>query len=113
MLQSLECVSDGIKYSILWLASGLAVGDGNDENGLPELTLLSPAENDLINDLLAERSTHGSEALELNTTHNLLNLSFSGNTVLERAALLVTHTRKISVHEADRDTVDVEECGSE
>jgi len=113
LLQGVESVSDGIEDSVLGLASRLTISDGNDENGLPELILLSLSDDDLVDDLLAKRSTHGRETLKLNTTHNGLNLSLGSDTILERPALLVTHAREVSVHETNRDAVSIEEGSGE
>ena len=113
LLQGVESISDGIEDSVLGLASGLTISDGNDENGFSELVLLSLSDDNLVDDLLAKRSTHGRETLELNTTHNRLNLGFGSDAILERTALLVTHAREVSVHETERDAVSVEEGSGE
>jgi hypothetical protein len=113
LLQGVERVSDGIEDSILGFAGRLTIRDGNDENGFSELVLLSLSDNDLVDDLLAKRSTHGGKTLELNTTHNRLNLGLGRDAILERTALLITHTREIRVHETERNAVSIEEGSGE
>lgn len=113
LLQGVESVSDGIEYSVLGLASGLPISDGNDENRLSELVLLGLSDDNLVDDLLAKRSTHGRETLELNATHDRLNLGLGSDAILKRTALLVTHAREVSVHETERDAVSIEKSSGE
>jgi len=113
LLESVECVSDSIENGILWLTSGLAIGDGNDQDWLPELPLTGLGEYYLINDLLSEGSAHGSKTLKLDATHDLLNLCLSGNAVLERSTLRITDAGEISVHEPKGNSILVEKGSSE
>lgn len=99
LLQRVERVPDSIEDGVLWLASRLSISDGNDQDRLPKLSLGGPAEHYLVDDLLAQRRAHWGEALELNATHDLVNLGLGRNAVLEGAALLVTGTGEVGVHE--------------
>lgn len=101
LLKRVERISDSIKHGVLRLSSGLTIGNGDHQNGLPQLTRSGLLEYYLIDDLLAERGTHRCETLELDALHDLLNLGFARNTILERTAgLRITGTRKVGVHEA-------------
>lgn len=112
LLKGIKSISNRIEDRVLGLTSGLTVGNGDDQDGLSKLILSGPGENNLVDDLLTERSTHWSKALELDTTHNLFDLSLIRDTVLKRSTLLVTGTREIRVHEADGDAICVEESRS-
>lgn len=112
LLKGVECVSDCVEDGVLRLTGGLTIGDGNDQDRLPQLTLSSLGEENFINNLLAERGTHGSETLELNTTHNLFDLGLVCAAVLKRPTSLVADAREISVHEAERNAVLVEQSRS-
>lgn len=111
-LKSVKSILNGIEDGVLGLSSWLTIGDGNDQYRLVQLTVPRLLENDAINDLLSHSSSHRCKTLELYATHNLLNLSFRGHTILERTALLVACVGKISVHEAKRNTIMVKERGS-
>jgi len=75
-LKRIVNISDSIKNRILGLSSGLAIGNSNDKDRLLQLALGSLREYYLINDLPSQRRAHWRQALELDTSHNLLDLIF-------------------------------------
>jgi hypothetical protein len=91
-------VEDGIRARLV--TRGLTVGDNNDENRLPHLTTTSGGEDDTVNDLALELTTHGCETGEFDLAHNLVDLLLIADVVKHTA-------RKVGVHETKADPIGI------
>lgn len=98
-------IANSIKYGISWLSSGLAIGDGDDENGLAHLLAAELVQNDAVNDLLPELSAHGSESTEFVSAKQLLDLLLASDSGCQVV-------RGVLVHEAEVNSIIVEEGSS-
>lgn len=101
-------VSDGGKDGILGLASGLSIGDGDDEDGFLEATawVLRRVGEDALDDLPVELSAHRGQSREADRLHELLNLLVGLDVVDQMLWRSV-------VHETDRNAVIVKQRGCE
>lgn len=105
-LSGLDSILHCLDQSVLILASRLTIGDTNDEKWLLHLSAVQLLDEDWINDLLAQLGSEWSETLVALLREDLLDLLFASNV---RHAL---HWQ-ILVHEAEIDSVIIEQCRGE
>src|SRR6186713_3108694 len=106
LLQSVECISNGVEDGVLRLTSWLTICDTDNQNGFLELARCSLWKHNAIDDLLPQRSAHRCETVEFHAVHNLSDLGLGGNIIFKAATgLWIAH---INVHEANLDTIGVE-----